>query len=240
MVLIPDYLMAEEVTFSNSAAKKIKTIILNPGHGGYDTGVIGVSGTNEKTVTLKLCQLIKKDLSGDYRVLLTRNGDFEMNSQERCGFADRENGDLFISIHTGGAFSRSFNEMAVFYDDRKTVISDETKNTSEQWSENWDALHGKYEEESRSFGGILLTNLNAMLSKIDKFDDGYRKTTQMNIYGAPLFALNGCNMPGVILEIGRLSTPYFETVINNEEKLLFFADAVCDAIKDYFKKSSDK
>jgi N-acetylmuramoyl-L-alanine amidase len=76
-------------------------IVLDPGHGGIDTGTRGLDGTNEKDVVLAFAQTLREKLeaSGKYRVAMTRTDDTFVPLNERVHFARARNASLFISIH---------------------------------------------------------------------------------------------------------------------------------------------
>lgn len=90
----------------NAQTKKIKTIIVDPGHGGSDTGAYGeyegTLGSKEKdivlAISLKLVDILKRDMP-DVNIVPTRTTDIFMNVREKAKFANDHNGDLFVCIH---------------------------------------------------------------------------------------------------------------------------------------------
>jgi len=80
---------------------KPKLIVLDPGHGGKDPGALGVRGTEEKHVVIKVAHMVQHQLQagGRYRVVLTRGGDTFIPLRERVARAEDVNADLFLSIH---------------------------------------------------------------------------------------------------------------------------------------------
>ena len=93
--------MAARFSFSNEKT----TIVVDPGHGGYDNGAQGPSGTLEKTVALQFAQMLQAGFEDRYRVAITRTTDYAVGTFERANFANHAKADLFISIHTGGGIS---------------------------------------------------------------------------------------------------------------------------------------
>ena len=91
---------------ANAQTKKIKTIIVDPGHGGSDTGAHGeyegTLGSKEKDIVLaismKLVDILKKEMP-DVNIVPTRTTDIFMNVREKAKFANDHNGDLFVCIH---------------------------------------------------------------------------------------------------------------------------------------------
>jgi N-acetylmuramoyl-L-alanine amidase len=93
----------EPLVFAPNWQKKISTIVLDPGHGGKDTGNrtgFGFFGHSEKTYTLLLAQELQKQLrAAGFNVILTRNSDTFVELPARPEIANRKNADLFVSLH---------------------------------------------------------------------------------------------------------------------------------------------
>jgi N-acetylmuramoyl-L-alanine amidase len=83
------------------AAPTVRTIVLDPGHGGTEDGVRGASGTVEKDVTLGVARKLKAMLEGrlGVRVMLTRDGDSSVTLDDRAALANNNKADVFVSIH---------------------------------------------------------------------------------------------------------------------------------------------
>jgi len=92
-----------------------KTIVIDPGHGGNDTGTKGPDGTSEKSITLILARIIESELKTKYITKLTRKDDYWLDIYSRASTANNASGDLFISIHTGGSFLHKDSGMTVYY-----------------------------------------------------------------------------------------------------------------------------
>jgi N-acetylmuramoyl-L-alanine amidase len=96
------------------AAAEKPAVVLDAGHGGMDTGARSDEGGLEKTIVLAMVTQLNKDLANQWRVVLTRDGDYRLTASERAGTANRAHGDVFLSIHTGGGFSRQTSGVTVF------------------------------------------------------------------------------------------------------------------------------
>jgi N-acetylmuramoyl-L-alanine amidase len=105
----------------------VKTILIDPGHGGEDTGAIGNNGLREKDAALDIARRLKARLERDgvAEVLLTRSGDTTLPLQERVAIAQATHADLFISVHLNYLPTRPINIIETFYfgpsRDAKTV-----------------------------------------------------------------------------------------------------------------------
>jgi N-acetylmuramoyl-L-alanine amidase len=95
----------------------VKTIVIDPGHGGADPGVVGARGTKEKDITLDVALRLKERLSGigHYRVLLTRDRDKTLSLAKRVEFAKANQADLFISVHVNSLPNQSVNVIETYY-----------------------------------------------------------------------------------------------------------------------------
>lgn len=99
-----DYLLGE--TPRSGELKKVRTIVLDPGHGGENEGAIGVASIHEKYLTVELALELRNELQRRYpntRIILTRYWDRELSLQERVHFANKVGADLFLSLHYNAA-----------------------------------------------------------------------------------------------------------------------------------------
>ncbi len=123
-------------TPNNSNAQKFKilnkkiTLVLNAGHGGYETGCANNwKGLVEKNVTLQIARYIRDDLSGipDVTVILTRDGDYQMDLDDRAMIARNNNADLYVSLHINdeSSHSASGSQMYIpFYEGKRHYNSE--------------------------------------------------------------------------------------------------------------------
>ena len=92
------------------------TIVIDPGHGGYDTGTIGVNGTFEKSVTQRTSELLERKLkSAGANVVLTRNMDTFISLQKRVSISHQYDADAFISVHYDASIDSSINGFTTYY-----------------------------------------------------------------------------------------------------------------------------
>lgn len=97
-------------------------IIIDAGHGGRDPGAVGAKGLKESWVNLKIAKRVKKLLSKNYKVKLTRWRNNYISLQDRCKRANKLKGDLFISIHcnSSGREARGVETYVAVKPSRKT------------------------------------------------------------------------------------------------------------------------
>lgn len=115
----------------NSIRKENSNIIyIDPGHGGSDGGCVGIDGTKEKDINLKISLYVRENLEKlGYVVKLTRTGDYDLSSDNsinhkredminRCNLLN--NGILFVSIHSNEYYDKSVNGAQVFYGNKQS------------------------------------------------------------------------------------------------------------------------
>ncbi len=115
------------ITYSQSA-KKLKTIIVDPGHGGADAGAhgeyTGSLGSREKDIvlgiSLKLVDILKKELP-DVRILPTRTNDTTMSVREKAKFANDNHGDLFVCIHADAVALKTTSKIVGYRNENYTT-----------------------------------------------------------------------------------------------------------------------
>ncbi len=96
----------------------VKTVVLDPGHGGGNEGAMGASGSQEKDHTLAVAYAIRDRLLQDYpdlRVVVTRNLDIDLTLSERMHLAHNQGADLFLSLHMNSARNKEAHGFEVFY-----------------------------------------------------------------------------------------------------------------------------
>jgi N-acetylmuramoyl-L-alanine amidase len=191
----------------------VRTIVLDPGHGGDDHGVVGPNGVLEKQVTLQVAERLKRAIESrlGLRVVMTRNDDRMVRLDERAAIANNNKADLFISLHANAALSPVPAGASVSY-----LSLDEAGGTSREDSGNrnvsvlgggsrnieavsWEMAQISHIDQSAMFAAIVDAQLRTM---VDVRLSGSQ--------GAPFRVLVGANMPAVLVELGFLSNPHEE------------------------------
>lgn len=194
-------------------------VVLDPGHGGADTGVTGSYGTREKDVTLALALELRRRLGLTYEIRLTRESDRGLSVMRRTELANSFHGDLLISLHTGGGLSRDANGIALF------VQRGGKNRMAAPQGGGWDGGHRPYIPASQALAAALKRPL-ALL-------DGYEG---VGYQGVPLGVARGAGMPVVLMEVGNLTNPREEGRLESPEHLRRVAAAVAAGIETYFKR----
>lgn len=201
-------------------AKKI--VVIDPGHGGHESGARGPSGVLEKDVTIKLARRIESELKSRFKVRLTRTGDYGLEITRRTDVANHLEADVFISIHVGGSFEHDAHGLSVFYfRDKRSPLP--TAATAEQRS--WDRLQFKHVQKSRMLARSVRKRLEEELPG-----------TRCKIDAAALMVLRGADMPAVLIEVGTLTNTDDEKRLNQQEALILLGQAIADGVNDFLRR----
>ena len=189
----------------------IKTIVIDPGHGGRDPGAIGAKGTREKNITLDVALRLKKRLSrvGNFVVLLTRDRDRTLSLPERVEFAITNKADLFISVHVNSMPNHTLNAIETYY--FGPPLNAETLQIAE--AENRDSHYtiGELSAIIQDIGNTVKRQESAMLATaIQKslLKNVRRHDAQVRDFGikmAPFVVLSQVEVPSVLVEIACLT-----------------------------------
>jgi N-acetylmuramoyl-L-alanine amidase len=223
---------------------KIRRVVLDPGHGGYDQGTVGPKGLMEKDlvldVALRLGKLIESRMGSE--VIFTRSDDTFVPLEGRTALANEKKADLFLSIHAnsssypriGGVesyflnFTDSKDSLAVAA--RENAASDksvfELRDLIQQIT-----LQDKA-EESKEFAGSVQTSLFGFAAR---YDPGIKNR---GVKKAPFVVLIGASMPSVLAEIGFLSNPREEALLKKPEHRQRLAEALYRGVNRYAQSLS--
>jgi len=218
---------------------KVGRIVLDPGHGGHDTGTIGPEGLREKDLVLdvakRLGALIEERLGSE--VIYTRTDDVFVPLERRTEIANEAKADLFLSIHANSSTLHSVAGVETYYLNFTTsraaleVAARENAGSQKTVYELQDllekiALKDKV-EESREFATRIQSALFSASAKGDPRarDRGIRK--------APFVVLIGASMPSVLSEIGFISNAHDESIMKRAEYRERLAEALYKGLAGY-------
>jgi len=217
-------------------------IVLDPGHGGHDTGAIGPSGLMEKDVALDLAVRLRKLLQDrlGVRVLMTRSGDVFVPLPERSAIANRAKADFMISLHVNAANSRGAVGFETFYFSREPSDSDARASAQREnlviesnGSTGKDLDHllkatladmavTRDMKESSNLAERIL----AALDKILKVDN-------RGVKSGPFYVLATAAMPAVLVESAFITNPREERRLQREEYRQRIAEGLYEGVAAY-------
>ncbi|KQM66152.1 N-acetylmuramoyl-L-alanine amidase [Pedobacter sp. Leaf216] len=228
---------------------KIKTIVIDPGHGGRKPGASG-SFSKEKDISLKVAlklgEIIKEELP-DIKVIFTRKTDIDVDLYRRAEIANDANADLFISVHCnsmppGNKHIKGVETLVAGSHRLKEQDAAIRENADIKLEKNYKSKYDGYDPNNPS-SFILLSLLkntfrdksikfakliqNSYVNRDDRFSRGVKEQG--------VLVLQRCGMPAVLTEVGFISNTEEEKYINSQKGQSEIANSIFEAIKTYKK-----
>ena len=207
-------------------------IILDPGHGGADTGYQGTTLRAEKDIVLDLAQKIEEVArQKQVAVLLTRDADFDQRPKERIDIAQNNQGNLFLSLHCNASFSDRAAGIHLYVSNSVGITQlDRPPTNPSNTSQNRVTIEALSQEDflrqSRQVATILQTELEKL------------SPAPIPLSELPLATLAAVYMPAVLIEIGYLSNEADEARLSDPENLALMATGIVAAIQTYIAESN--
>jgi N-acetylmuramoyl-L-alanine amidase len=226
-------------TLTRVLGLKIGRIVIDPGHGGHDTGTIGPTGLREKDVVLDVGLRLKKLLErkAGCEVVMTRSDDTFIPLEERTAIANAKAADLFVSIHANASSDRSARGIETYYlsftsNPEALLVAGRENATSQESVHQLQDLIKKIAltekiEESEEFARQVQKEVYRRTSELSgqQRDRGVKK--------APFVVLIGANMPSILAEISFLTNPRDEKSLSRSDYRQKVAEALYQGILDY-------
>jgi N-acetylmuramoyl-L-alanine amidase len=218
---------------------KVGKIVIDPGHGGHDTGTIGPDGLREKDLVLdiskRLGALVESRMGSE--VVLTRSDDTFIALERRTEIANETKADLFLSIHANSSPMRSAAGVETYYLNFTTsraaldVAARENSGSQKNIYELQDllqqiALKDKV-EESREFASRIQTSLFSLSAKNNA------RAKDRGVKKAPFVVLIGAQMPSVLAEVGFISNAHDESTMKRQDYRERIAEALYKGLSGY-------
>lgn len=250
------------ISGQNVSGQGLKTVVIDPGHGGKDPGAPGKSkSTAEKNIVLNISKLFGDKIKAEYpdvKVVYTRSTDVFVELKERANIAKRNNADLFISVHCNSSTnSKAFGASAHILGPK----SNNPKNTSDYFEKSKSVaqrensvmlLEDDYQTAYQDFDpnspeAVISHSLlwqanygNSLLfaaeydAQIHKAP--YRVSNYTGIHQDVFYLLWATNMPAALLEVGFLSNPSDYAVLSTADGQEKIAKSLFNAFKSYKEK----
>jgi N-acetylmuramoyl-L-alanine amidase len=233
---------------------KIRTIVIDPGHGGKDSGTMGTKRYTQYEkhialdISLKLGNYIKEAFP-DIEIIYTRKTDVFLELWERTELANEENADLFISVHCDGFTNPNPSGASVFVmgmSKLKANMDVAMRENSvmymeDNFKEKYDGFDPKSPESYIVFSLMQNTFLDQSISIAEKIEDEFANRAKRKSRGvkqAPFYVISRVNMPSILVEAGFLTNPKEEDFLNTELGKDHIASAIFRGFRSY-KESVD-
>ena len=229
-----------------AGTREVRTIVIDPGHGGKDPGASGKK-SQEKDIVLAVAKLLRKNLADEgFNVKLTRSKDVFIELRQRANLANQWDGDLFISLHCNAIDASEERKKIIqgyqFYvlrapesEEDKAIARRENavatlygeKNAKDELSPlEWFKLEARLEQYKQT--SYLFTE-----KLLDSFDGGKIKKMNTGVGGAGFMVLVGAMMPAVLIELGFISNEEDEAYMMTKAGQQDLADRIAQAVSKY-------
>ncbi len=254
-VLIVSFIVIQPIYAQKGS--KIKTVVIDAGHGGKDPGAVGKYSKEKDialAVALKTGGYIKKNFPG-VKVIYTRSTDKFIPLHKRGDIANSNNADLFISIHCNANNSSSIFGTETYVlgiEEKRTkrnmdvaMIENAAILLEDNADEKYDNFDPKSPESLISLTLFQDENLEQSLDLAGKIQKQFTERVgrkDRSVQQAGFLVLWKTAMPSVLVELGYLSNPTEEKFLRSEEGQVFMASAIYRAFKEYkkeFEKEND-
>ena len=235
----------------NSVAKIKKTakrklrIVIDPGHGGKDTGAIGPGGIKEKDITLSIAKqaarILEKKLNA--KVYLTRTRDKNLPLEKRNAFANAKKADVFISIHANAVRDRKITGIETYYlnnasdEAAKRLAKRENRSAAKPQSEVDRILLTLFQNYNTVESQQLAKDVHrAMIKRIGK---NYPNVKNRRVRSALFYLLVGTKCPGILMEVAYISNPTEEKRLKSNAYQSQVAYALTEGVTVFVKNNRE-
>jgi N-acetylmuramoyl-L-alanine amidase len=212
--------------------------VIDPGHGGDDTGAVAPSGMMEKDLVLDVARLLAQKLRArGHTVRLTREGDDSRALTDRTALANRLGAKVFVSLHANATTVSAVRGAETYYmsldetstdEDAAATADLENRPAAEGGQRSaldlilWDLAQAEVLNESAALALRVQRRLNVTL---DLRDRGVKQ--------APFVVLTGATMPAILIEVGFLSNPNEAVRLASNAHQQRLAEAIAGGIDDF-------
>ncbi|MFW5740581.1 MAG: N-acetylmuramoyl-L-alanine amidase [Myxococcota bacterium] len=219
--------------------RRVRRVVLDPGHGGSDPGAIGPGGLREKDVTLDIAHRVAPILSRELGMvtMLTRDDDRYVPLEERAARANAFHADLFVSVHCNAAEDPEHRGVQTFVlaraaDEAALRLAARENASTAAAGHQVGAMLADLQVESLSRQSSQLAALlqrATMASLAESYDDA----PDGGVRSATFFVLLGAQMPAVLFEASFISNPHEESRLATADYRQKLADGIANAIRAY-------
>jgi N-acetylmuramoyl-L-alanine amidase len=219
-----------------AASAGLRTVVIDPGHGGEEHGTRGARGALEKDITLQVARRLRTMIESrlGLRVFLTRDDDRMMALDDRAAYANSQRADVFLSIHANAALRPAMKGAEVYY------LSVDRADGAQRLGQSsellpalgggsravdftlWETAQARYLDQSSTFAGLVEQALRARV-----------EMSPRPVQQAPFRVLVGATMPAVLVEMGYLSNTEQEQALTSGAYQDQVAQGLFDAIVQF-------
>ena len=232
------------------AANKRFTLVIDPGHGGHDAGALGVISKEKNinlAVALRFGKYVEQNLP-EVRVIYTRKTDVFIPLNERANIANRANADLFISVHTNalpaGKIARGFETYTLGMHRAKDNLDVAMRENSvismeKDYQQRYQGFDPRSSESYIIFEFIQGKNMERSVELARMIQRGVcdgANRPDKGVHQAGFLVLRETSMPGCLIELGFITTPDEERLLNDDGRVDDIARSIYEAFARYKNK----
>ena len=232
------------------AANKRFTLVIDPGHGGHDAGALGAISKEKNinlAVALRFGKYVEQNLP-EVRVIYTRKTDVFIPLNERANIANRANADLFISVHTNalpaGKVARGFETYTLGMHRAKDNLDVAMRENSvismeKDYQQRYQGFDPRSSESYIIFEFIQGKNMERSVDLARMIQRGVcdgANRPDKGVHQAGFLVLRETSMPGCLIELGFITTPDEERLLNNDSRVDGIARGIYEAFAKYKNK----
>lgn len=232
------------------AANKRFTLVIDPGHGGHDAGALGAISKEKNinlAVALRFGKYVEQNLP-EVRVIYTRKTDVFIPLNERANIANRANADLFISVHTNalpaGKVARGFETYTLGMHRAKDILDVAMRENSvismeKDYQQRYQGFDPRSSESYIIFEFIQGKNMERSVELARMIQRGVcdgANRPDKGVHQAGFLVLRETSMPGCLIELGFITTPDEERLLNNDSRVDDIARGIYEAFAKYKNK----
>jgi N-acetylmuramoyl-L-alanine amidase len=218
--------------------RAVTRMVLDPGHGGKDTGAVGPDGLKEKDVTLDVARRAASILDGQgIQVVLTRDDDRFVSLEERTARANAFGADLFVSIHCNASEIKARRGVEAYVldttrDEIAARVAARENATTQAASADLAAILGDLRMVDQSHRSLRFAHLLGRAAS-SALEARYGDAVDGGVHTAGFYVLVGADMPSVLFETSYISNVTEEQRLGREEYRQVLADAITNAVRAY-------
>jgi N-acetylmuramoyl-L-alanine amidase len=222
--------------------RQVRTVVLDPGHGGRDPGALGPYGLREKDVMLQLAKDLRPRLEArGFRVRLTRETDRTVSLEERTAFAEGVGGDVFISLHANAAKRRGARGIETYYLDK----SHERHSQRVAARENGVPAN-RLDDLQRIVAQLRVSEVSVHSARLARAVHGeviagvretHGSVQDLGVKRGPFYVLFLSNMPSILLETGFLTNRADAIRLRNVFYIRVLAEHIARGLSAYRRQS---
>ena len=233
---------------AQKSGKKPFTVVIDAGHGGVDPGALGKK-SQEKNINFNVSNRLGKMINEAYpevKVIYTRTTDVKIPLARRADIANKENANLFISIHSNASKNRNANGCQTFTlgagSDAEAkaaaMYENEVILSEDNFEETYQGFDPRSSESYIIFELMRSHDMEMSVKLAEMVQKGMLKTTSLNDRGvssAGFLVLHRTVMPSILVELGFITNSKDESLIASKEGQEKLAKGIFDGFANYYE-----